>query len=151
MLPPPVMTTSPSFTSVTVTGVDLVVVVIVAVPFIPGCNSCTDFGWPSTVNLKESGTVSSLVPSGRRTTSVLPFTAITASSSVCVHIADDVCAQARLAPRHKNAAASEIRLATPRIVPPPVKAPPSNGKLMAQLVGEPAFAVPEARTIQHVL
>ena len=39
-----------------------VVVVIWAVPFIPGVSSCTDIDLPSTVNLKPSGTVTSRVP-----------------------------------------------------------------------------------------
>ena len=49
--------TSPLRTSVTVTGVTVVVVVIRAVPFIPGFNSATDTGLPSTVSWKSGGTV----------------------------------------------------------------------------------------------
>ena len=56
--------TVPLFTSVTVTGCTVVVVVIVAVPLIPGLSSCTDNCWPFMLNRKSSGTVSSLVPVG---------------------------------------------------------------------------------------
>ena len=66
---PDACTTVPFFTSVTVTGVTVVFVVMVAVPFMPGFNSRTDNGLPLTVKRKSSATVSSLVPSGSRTTS----------------------------------------------------------------------------------
>ena len=69
--------TVPFFTSVTVTGVTVVFVVIVAVPAMPGFSSCTDSIFPSTLNRKSSGTVSSLVPSGSLTTSWFPSTAMT--------------------------------------------------------------------------
>src|SRR5436190_9103575 len=58
MLDPVTCLTVPFLTSVTVTGVTVVLVVIVAVPAIPGFSSCTDSCFPSTVNLKSSGTVS---------------------------------------------------------------------------------------------
>ena len=69
MVPPDAYTTVPFFTSVTVTGVTVVRVVIVAVPFMPGLKSCTDSCCPLTVKRKSSATVSSRVPSGRLTTS----------------------------------------------------------------------------------
>ena len=65
--------TVPLFTSVTVTGVTVVFVVIVAVPFMPGFNCCTDIGCPLTVKVKPAGTVISRVPSGRLTTSSVPI------------------------------------------------------------------------------
>ncbi|HEX2340831.1 MAG TPA: hypothetical protein VHI98_10165 [Vicinamibacterales bacterium] len=69
MLPPAACSTIPFFTSVTVTGVTVVFVVTVAVPVMPAFSSCTDSSFPSTLNRKSSGTVSSLVPSGNLTTS----------------------------------------------------------------------------------
>ena len=69
--------TVPFFTSVTVTGITVVFVVMVAVPAMPGFSSCTDSIFPSTLNRKSSGTVSSRVPSGSLTTSWLPSTAMT--------------------------------------------------------------------------
>src|SRR5580765_744201 len=60
-------TTVPFFTSVTVTGVTVVRVVMVAVPFKPGFNCCTDNICPLTLKRKSSATVSSLVPSGSLT------------------------------------------------------------------------------------
>ena len=45
-----------------VTGLIVVVVVTVAVPFIPGFSSDTDIFLPSTVNWKSAGTVTSCVP-----------------------------------------------------------------------------------------
>ena len=70
MMPAPERTTTvPFLTSVTVTGVTVVRVVMVAVPFMPGFNWCTDSCCPLTVKRKSSGTVSSLVPSGSLTSS----------------------------------------------------------------------------------
>ncbi len=69
MVEPDALTTVPFFTSVTVTGVTVVRVVMVAVPFMPAFNSCTDICCPLTMKRKSSGTVSSLVPSGSLTTS----------------------------------------------------------------------------------
>ena len=54
--------TSALRTSVTTTGLIVVVVVTVAVPFIPGFSSDTDTFLPSTVKRKSSGTVYSCVP-----------------------------------------------------------------------------------------
>src|SRR6516164_7333854 len=47
--------TVPLLTSVTVTGWTVVVVVMVAVPLIPGLSSCTDSCWPFIVNRESSG------------------------------------------------------------------------------------------------
>jgi hypothetical protein len=69
MAPPEAITTCPFFTSVTVTGVTIVVVVMVAVPFMPGFRSWTAICLPSTVNRKPAGTEISRVPSGSFTTS----------------------------------------------------------------------------------
>ena len=70
MMPAPERTTTvPFFTSVTVTGVTVVRVVMVAVPFMPAFSWCTDICCPLTVKRKSSGTVSSLVPSGSLTSS----------------------------------------------------------------------------------
>ena len=77
MLPAIACVTVPFFTSVTVTGVTVVRVVTVAVPFIPAFSWCTDSCCPLTVKRKSSATVSSLVPSGSLTTRVLPSTART--------------------------------------------------------------------------
>jgi hypothetical protein len=44
------------------------------IPDIPGFSSLTVIGWPSTMNLKSSGTEISRVPSGSLTTSVFPST-----------------------------------------------------------------------------
>ena len=67
----------------------VVFVVMVAVPFMPGFSSRTDIGCPFTMKRKSSATVSSLVPSGSLTTSVLPSTAST--SKLFVSLAVDVC------------------------------------------------------------
>ena len=74
MLVPRFCITVPFFTSVTVTGVTVVLVVIVAVPVMPDFSSCTDNIFPSTLNRKSSATAISLVPSGSFTTRVLPST-----------------------------------------------------------------------------
>ena len=49
--------TSPFFTSVTYTGLTVVVVVIVAFPFIPGLISLRGICLSPTVNLKSAGSV----------------------------------------------------------------------------------------------
>ena len=107
MLPPDASATVPFFTSVTVTGVTVVRVVIVAVPFMPTVNWRTDICWPSTLKRKSSGTVSSLVPSGSETTSTLPSTARTWKALVS---ADDVvcCASDPTAVMDRTAAATTI-------------------------------------------
>src|SRR4029078_11800776 len=71
----------------------------------PGLSSRTDSGLPSTVKRKSSGTVSSFVPSGPLTTSMLPSTATISNFFVCM--VDEVCcASAPLAtPRHRTAPA----------------------------------------------
>ena len=84
MLEPEGFITVPLFTSVTVTGITVVLVVIVAVPAMPGFSSRTDNIFPSMLNRKSSGTVSSLVPSGNLTTSWLPSTAMIWNFLVCV-------------------------------------------------------------------
>ena len=61
--------TVPFFTSVTLTGVTVVRVVIVALPFMPAFSSLTDICCPLTLKRKSSATVSSLVPSGNLTIS----------------------------------------------------------------------------------
>ncbi len=93
--------TVPFFTSVTVTGVTVVFVVIVAVPAMPAFNSCTDNIFPSTLNRKSSGTVSSLVPSGSWTTSLFASTAMTWNFLVSDVVV--VCAGAAAAVRHTSA------------------------------------------------
>ena len=98
----------PFFTSVTVTGVTVVRVVTVAVPFIPAFSCCTDNCWPLTVKRKSSATVSSLVPSGSLTTRVLPSTARTSKFLVSDEV-DVVCAGDPTAVEHTTAAASAIR------------------------------------------
>ena len=84
MVGPATCATVPFFTSVTVTGVDLVVVVMVAVPAMPGLSCCTDSCLPSTVKRKSLATVISLVPSGSLTTSWLPSTEMTSNFLVSV-------------------------------------------------------------------
>ncbi len=60
--------TVPFLTSVTVTGCTVLMVVIVAVPFMPGFRSWTDSCLPFTSNLKSSGIVYSFVPAAVRAT-----------------------------------------------------------------------------------
>ena len=91
---PDCWTTVPFFTSVTVTGVTVVRVVTVAVPFIPTFRSRTASYWPLTVKRKSSGTVSSLVPSGSLTSSWLPSTARISNVLVSV-VVDCLLAPAR--------------------------------------------------------
>ena len=95
----------PFFTSVTVTGVTVVRVVMVAVPFEPTFSWRTDNCCPSTVKRKSSATVISLVPSGSLTTSVLPSTARTSNALVCVDD-DDCCANDPTAVKDRTAAAT---------------------------------------------
>ena len=103
MLEPERCMTVPFFTSVTVTGVTVVRVVIVAVPFMPGFNWPTDNDCPLTMNRKSSGTSSSFVPSGSLTISWLPTTLMT--SKLLVSVAVDVCcASDTLAVAHTTAA-----------------------------------------------
>ena len=106
---PLVAWTVPFFTSVTVTGVTVVFVVMVAVPFMPTVNSRTDIGFPLIMKRKSSATFSSLVPSGRLTTNVLPSTAITSNALVSVAVVV-VCACDPTAVRHTTAAAKTTRL-----------------------------------------
>src|SRR5262245_17675673 len=96
--------TVPFLTSVTVTGVSVVLVVIVAVPVMPGFSSSTDIGCPFTVSLKSGGTVSSLVPSGSLTTRSLPLTAMI--SNVFVSVVLVVCAGACAVTRPSSAQAA---------------------------------------------
>src|SRR4029453_8284302 len=71
---PRFLTTTPFFTSVTYTGLTVVVVVIVALPFIPGLSSWTVTCLSPTVKRKSAGTVNSRVPSAPFTTRTLPST-----------------------------------------------------------------------------
>ena len=106
---PDVCMTVPCFTSVTVTGVTVVRVVMVAVPFMPDFSSCTDNCLPLTVKRKSSGTVSSFMPSGRLTTTQLPSTA----RMLKVFVSDDdvvVWARDTTAVEQTIAAARMIRL-----------------------------------------
>ena len=116
MVEPTECTTVPFFTSVTVTGVTVVRVVMVAVPFMPGLKSRTDSCCPLTVKRKSSATVSSLVPSGSLTTSWLPSTARTSNVFVsavlvvcCASDTTDV-KQTTAAPRTTLLIARDIRL-----------------------------------------
>ncbi len=58
---PNAVTTAQFFTSVTLTGVTIVVVVMLAVPLMPGFNSRTDICGPSILKRMSSATVSSRV------------------------------------------------------------------------------------------
>src|SRR4030095_6054713 len=109
MLEPVACMTVPFFTSVTVTGVTVVRVVIVAVPFMPGFNSRTDICCPSMLKRKSSATVSSLVPSGSRTVSWLPYTASTSKLLVSWDVVD-CCASDTTAVRLTAIAARNTRL-----------------------------------------
>jgi hypothetical protein len=80
----PALNTTPSRISVTATSLIVVVVVMVAVPFIPGFKSDTAIFLPSTVKRKSSGTVISCVPFSSRTTSLFPSTATTSKLRVPV-------------------------------------------------------------------
>ena len=102
--------TVPFFISVTVTGVIVVFVVTMAVPFMPGFKSCTDNCCPSTVNRKSSGTISSRVPSGIFTTRSLPSTEITWNVFVCVDVVVDCCASDTAAVRITTIEASSPRV-----------------------------------------
>jgi hypothetical protein len=85
--------TVPSFTSVTVTGFTVVVVVNVAVPCMPGFRSWTDSVLPPTLKRNDSGTVYSFVSPASRTTKRLPSTATTSNVRVSVFVDVD-CAEA---------------------------------------------------------
>ena len=98
------------------TGVIVVLVVIVAVPAMPGFSSCTDSILPSTLNRKSSGTVSSLVPSGSLTTSLLPSTAMTWNFWVSDVVV--VCAGAA-APRQAHQRTNRPTRITARVITPP--------------------------------
>ena len=76
--------TSPFFTSVTYTGLTVVVVVIVAFPFIPGLSSWTGTCLSPTVKRKSAGTVYSRVPSASFTTTTLPSTETISNDFTCV-------------------------------------------------------------------
>jgi hypothetical protein len=117
MLVPTVCITVPFFTSVTVTGTTVVFVVMVAVPAMPGFSSCTDSIFPSMLNRKSSGTVSSLVPSGNLTTSWLPSTEMTWNFLVSVVV--DVCAKVTAAVRQTSAPHNTTRTIA-RVIKPPV-------------------------------
>ena len=71
MLEPDGCMTVPFFTSVTVTGVTVVFVVMVAVPFMPGFQLVHGQLLAVDGEAEVVGTVSSLVPSGSLTTSVV--------------------------------------------------------------------------------
>jgi len=107
--------TSPFFTSVTTTGVTVVFVVMVAVPFMPGFKSPAASCRPSTVNWKPSGTLISRVPSGSLTTRSLPLTAITSKFLVCVE-ALVVCAVEVTAVKHTAIAAITTRIVVRDII-----------------------------------
>jgi hypothetical protein len=108
MVEPAVSITVPFLISVTVTGVTVVRVVMVAVPFMPGFNSRTDNGCPLTVKRKSSATVNSLVPSGSLTTSWLPSTMSTSNVFVSVELVV-CCAWDTTAVEYTTAAARAIR------------------------------------------
>jgi len=119
MLVPKFCITVPFLTSVTTTGVVVVLVVIVAVPDMPGFNSRTDSIFPSTLNRKSSATAISLVPSGSFTTSTLPSTEMTWN----FFVSDDdvvVCACAAPAVRHTSAPHNTNRIVA-RVIQPPVR------------------------------
>ena len=118
MVVPATCSTVPFFTSVTVTGVTVVFVVTVAVPVMPGFSSCTDSSFPSTLNRKSSGTVSSLVPSGSLTTSWLPSTAMIWNFLVSA-VELVVCADVTAAVRQTSAPPNTPRT-TARVIKPPL-------------------------------
>src|SRR3954447_7481903 len=153
MLGPEACMTVPFFTSVTVTGVTVVFVVIVAVPFMPGFKSLTESCWPSTVKRKSSGTISSRVPSGSFTTRSLPSTAMTWSDLVGGDVGLDCYASDTVAVSITTIEASSPRVSVRCIKSSPLKmyggssrngSTPANGEYASRPIASEKGADDEA-------